>query len=119
MKTIFKFMSLIFAGLFLWAAYVQYNDPDTLLWIAIYVAAAVVSLLFYLDKLHFLVPLFLGMIYLVEAMISWPDVFEGVTIGAGNIVNIERGREALGLLILASVMFTYAIRIKMVEASKI
>jgi hypothetical protein len=31
----------------------------------------------------------------------WPDVFEGVTIGGGDIVNIERGRESLGMAVTA------------------
>ena len=48
-------MNKIFGGLFtlffLFAAVVQFNDPDSLLWIFLYVIAALVSLLFFLGKL--------------------------------------------------------------------
>ena len=42
---------------------------------------------------------------------NWPEKFEGFTIGEGDIVNIERGREAFGVLIAALLMGIYAVRI--------
>jgi len=39
-----KFLDLIMAGLFAFAAALQFNDPDPIQWIAIYTAAAVLSL---------------------------------------------------------------------------
>ena len=113
MTTVFKILSLVFAALFLWAAYVQYNDPDALQWYFIYGVATLASILFYINKLNYLIALCLGGIYFVLAITTWPDSFEGVTIGQGDIVNIEKGREALGLLIVSAVMFAYAIRTKM------
>ncbi len=119
MKNLYKFLSLIFTLLFVWAAYVQYNDPDALLWYAIYVVAAVASLFFYLGKLNFTGAIILSGIYFVGTFVLWPDKFEGITIGNGDIVNIERGRESLGLLIVAIVMLIYALRLRFVNKSKV
>lgn len=49
----------------------------------------------------------------------WPEKFEGITIGNGDIVNIERGRESLGLLIVAIVMLIYALRLRLANKSKV
>jgi len=119
MKNLFKLLSLIFTLLFIWAAYVQYNDPDALLWYAIYGVAAVASLFFYLGKLNSTVAIILSGIYFVGTVFLWPEKFEGITIGNGDIVNIERGRESLGLLIVAIVMLIYALRLRWANKSKV
>ena len=119
MKTFFKIFSLVFAVLFLWAAYLQYNDPDSLKWYAIYGLAALASILFAFDRLKFLWALFLFGFYIGFSIISWPAKFEGVTIGEGDIVNVEEGREALGLMILSLVMLMYALRIRFINKSKV
>jgi hypothetical protein len=54
--------------------------------------------------------LFIG--YGIGAYLFWPDTFEGVTIGEGEINNIEHARESLGLLILAIVMLIFGFRAK-------
>ena len=99
MKKFSKILALIFALLFIWAAYVQHNDPDALLWYAIYGVAAAACLLFYFDRFHPALGIILAILYLIETVLVWPESFEGFTIGEGDIVNIERGREAFGLLI--------------------
>ncbi|WP_394749694.1 transmembrane 220 family protein [Spongiimicrobium salis] len=120
MNIIFKGLSLVFAILFIWSAYVQYNDPDAMLWYVIYGVAALASLLFFMGKLKRVLSLSLGIAYLVYALSLWPDKFEGVTIGEGDIVNIERGREALGMLIVSLVMLLYAARTHyLVKKSKV
>ena len=88
---------------------VQYNDPDALRWYAIYGMAALASLLFGLGRLKPLWAVVLAVFYLGLTIYTWPEKFEGVTIGEGDIVNIERGREALGLLIAAVMMALYAL----------
>ena len=85
MKNMFKILSLVFTLLFIWAAYVQYNDPDALLWYAIYGVAAAASLFFYLGKLNVTAAVILSFIYLVSTFVMWPDQYEGVTIGNGDI----------------------------------
>jgi len=117
MNKFFKFLSLIFTLLFIWAAYVQYNDPDALLWYAIYGVAAAASLFFYLGKFNLTGAIILSGIYLVGTFVIWPEKFEGVTIGNGDIVNIERARESLGLLIAAIVMLIYALRLRWINTS--
>jgi hypothetical protein len=112
MKTFFKILSLLFTTFFIWAACVQWNDPDALLWYVIYGAAALASLLFFFDKLPFWGAIILFGIYLLGVFADWPSHFEGVKIGTGNIKNIEEGRESLGLLINSMVMLLYAFRIK-------
>jgi hypothetical protein len=117
MKTLFKILSLIFTLLFLWAGYVQYNDPDAYLWYAIYGSAALASLLFFFGKLPWMAAMVLFVAYFVGAIMDWPARFEGVTIGEGDIKNVEEGREALGLLICALLMLGYAWRAKKATAA--
>ncbi|NKI31935.1 transmembrane 220 family protein [Croceivirga thetidis] len=108
MKSFLKILAIIFALLFIAAAVVQYNDPDAIKWYVIYGMAALASILFVLGRLKFLWALFLFGFFIGFAIYSWPVKFEGVTIGEGDIVNIERGREALGLLIAALAMGLFA-----------
>lgn len=112
MKSLFKFLALVFVLLFLWAVYVQYNDPDAILWYVIYGVAALVSLFFFLGRMYYIVPAILCILYLIGTFWVWPETFEGVEIGGGDIDNIERGREALGLLITSVVMLMFALRIR-------
>lgn len=94
-----RILALIFAALFVWAAVLQHNDPDFLLWYAIYGVAALACILYYFNRFHPILGLILSLIYFAEAVMVWPEKFEGFTIGEGAIENIERGREAFGLLI--------------------
>ena len=107
MKTASKFLSIIFAIFFIWAAYVQYNDPDSTQWYLFYGVAAVASIMFFINRFPAILGYILGAIYLGGAIWVWPEKFEGVSIGSGDIENIERGREALGLLIVSAVMFFF------------
>ncbi|WP_373517507.1 transmembrane 220 family protein [Pricia sp.] len=112
MKTFFKIFAVIFTILFTWSGYLQNNDPDALLWYTIYGVAALGSLLFVLGRLPHIAAALLCLAYLIGGFISWPETFEGFEIGAGDIVNIERGREACGLLIASAVFLVYALRIR-------
>ncbi len=112
MKIFFKIFAVIFTVLFVWAAVLQYNDPDALLWYVIYGVATLGSVLFTLGRLNFMIATLLCVAYLVGGFLSWPETFEGFEIGAGDIVNVERGREACGLLIVAGVFLVYALRIR-------
>lgn len=118
MNTFFKILSLIFTLLFIWAAYMQYNDPDAYLWYAVYGSAALASLLFFFGKLPWRAAVVLFLAYLLGAIMDWPTRFEGVTIGRGDIKNVEEGREALGLLICGLLMLGYAWRAKKTMAPK-
>lgn len=111
MKTFFKILAIIFTILSIWAAILQNNDPDPLLWYSIYGLAALGSLLFVIGRLNFMVAAILCIAYLLGGFVSWPETFEGFEIGSGDIVNIERGREACGLFIVSAVFLMYALRI--------
>ena len=93
------------AVLFAWAAYVQINDPDSGIWIAVYGAAALGSLLFALGKLPSWLGLIMGIAFLA-------GTYEGVRFGERKMasLNIELGRESLGLGITALIFFLYSWR---------
>ena len=110
MNSLFKYLSLVMAILFIAAAYVQWNDPDATMWYFIYGIAALASVLFFLNKLNFIVALILAVLYIIGAIGLWPEKWEGLSIGGGDINNIERAREALGLLIVGLVMLLYAVQ---------
>jgi len=83
------------AALFITSAIVQYNDPDPLLWIVIYSLAGIISILFALGRISYLIPLLAGIMALVGTYFIFPAKFEGFEIGTGDIKNIEEGREAI------------------------
>ena len=112
MKNIFKGIGIIFAILFLWAAYVQNNDSDAATWYAVYGLAAVASILFVVNRLTSTIATLLSFLALVGTYFQWPLKFKGFEIDDGDIENIEQGREAFGLLIIAILMFIFALRIR-------
>lgn len=87
----------------------QYNDPDPVLWVTIYLAAAVLSVLAAYGRLPVVVLAIACLTCVAAAIYTWPEKYEGLEVGAGDIRNIEEAREALGLLLIAIVMFFYAI----------
>lgn len=119
MKLFFAILGWVFGALFLVSAVVQYNDPDSWIWILIYSIAALVSFGFALRRLHYIVSLSFGVIALLGFIYVFPEKFEGFEIGAGDIKNIEEGREAFGLLIISVIMFIYALRTRFLRTSKI
>ncbi|MDX1327052.1 MAG: transmembrane 220 family protein [Arenibacter sp.] len=112
MKIFDRIVAIVLIVLFVWAMALQYNDPDPWLWYVIYGSATLASVFFIFNKLRLSVSVLFSFLYLMGAIVFWPDTFEGVAIGDGNIDNIERAREGLALLILALVMLFYAWRIK-------
>jgi hypothetical protein len=119
MRLFSKIVSGVFTILFVWAALLQYNDPDALLWYFIYGVAAVASFLFFLDKLTWPFAVGLTLAYAIGVWVFWPEHFEGVSIDGGNIDNIEHARESLGLLINGLVMLFYAWRVRVGKALNI
>lgn len=115
MKTFFKLFAIGFALLCIISAYLQLNDPDPLLWICMYLSAALAAVLFVLNKFPYRAYFLLFLGYIIGAYLFWPDKFEGVIVGSGNINNIEHARESLGLLILALTMLIFGVRSKKKE----
>ena len=111
MQTFFKTLGILFTILFLWSAYLQLNDPDPVLWVIVYLVAALASLLFAFSKLNFLLASLLVVCSIIGAVLNWPGSFEGITFNDMSHKNIEEGREALGLLLCGFIFMIYAFRI--------
>lgn len=100
------FMAFVFVVM----AGVQYNDPDPLRWMAIYGVAATAALLFAFDKLHITIPVVIGVVAIIWALLLAPDVIGKVSVGelfqSVQMKNqaVERGREMGGLLIVVACM---------------
>jgi len=112
MKIFFKVLSILFALLFIVSAGLQYNDPDPLLWIAIWSIAAILSLLFFSDKISSSVLFIVGAVCFIGFLNLFPSNFQGFGLDDGDIKDVELAREAVGLLIIALVLFMYAFRVR-------
>lgn len=114
-STIFRAANVVMAVLFAFGAAVQYNDPDPLRWMAVYLAAAAACVLAALGRLPRLVPVVVGLIALAWAAMLAPHVLGRV--GMGEMVEawemkdarVEEGRETYGLLIIAGWMAVLAL----------
>jgi len=112
MNLLFKILGYVFAVLFTVGAVLQYNDPDSLNWIIIYGVAALISLLFALNKIGFIIPLIFGVISFIGFIYLYPSDFQGFDLNDGDIVTVELGREAFGLLIISIVLLVFAFQSK-------
>lgn len=89
------FWTLLFAVF----AFYQTNDPDPMVWILIYAAAALISILVFLEKISKPVLWIALLAFLAGAVMLWPDSYQGLTLENGFTPAIEEARESLGLLI--------------------
>lgn len=103
-----RVMALIFAIIFIIFAAFQYNDPDALIWIAIYTVAALVSLAVYFKKINLPFLLAIMLIYFIGAIYMWPPTFEGIFLDMGYKIEIEEARESLGLALCGLSMAFYS-----------
>jgi hypothetical protein len=104
-----KIIGIILGLVFISFAAMQYNDPDATVWILIYLNAAAITILAAFGKVPVLVLAITTIACLLGAFYMWPDKYEGLEVGGGDIKNIEEAREALGLLLIGVIMFLYAI----------
>lgn len=100
MKNIVNYTVLILSVLF---AVVQYNDPDAFLWIVIYGFVAVLAFLNAKGKIARQSLYLLAFVFLLWAINMFPPEWEGVLLNEVGMktLNIELGRESLGLFINA------------------
>lgn len=112
MSTFYKVLGFLFAVLFGLSALVQYNDPDPLLWILIYTVAAIISLLFALNRIKVIVPTITGILCFIGFLYLYPTDFQGFDLNDGDIETVELGREAFGLLIISLIMLFFAFQSK-------
>lgn len=109
-----KIFNILFAIIFLSFAALQYNDPDPLLWIFIYVAMVAVCGLAATGKTFRQAMLVLGVGYIIYAGLLFPAVITWLNSSDRSLLfddiakmqfpYIEETREFLGLLICLVVL---------------
>ena len=107
MKYLFLFLTAIFI---LFSAF-QLNDPDPEVWIPLYGYSAVLSFFMFLKKLNTITWPMIGLVvYISTALYDWPETFKGME-NTMTIMKpeIEKAREASGMIICALVMLFYII----------
>lgn len=102
MRPVLRIANAVMIVLFVsWAGY-QYNDSDALVWIAVYGAAAIECVLFFLGRL----PRVLAAAFMI--LCSLWALYLGVRVAiSGEFIFAEMGREMMGLLICAG--WTYVL----------
>jgi hypothetical protein len=104
-----KITGITLGLVFISFAAMQYNDPDATIWIIIYLVAAAITILAAFGRVPVLLLAIATVACLLGAFYMWPEKYEGLEVGGGDIKNIEEAREALGLLLIGLVLFLYAI----------
>jgi hypothetical protein len=110
-----KNLSLFMAGLFAFGAIVQINDPDPILWMAIYIAASAACVLFYRGTLNPILPGVIAMVAVIWAADIGFDVFRRVPFlemfqdWGMRDETVEESREVYGLLFIATWMSVLAL----------
>jgi hypothetical protein len=109
-----KIFNGVFAFLFLGFAALQYNDPDPLVWISIYMAMVIVCLLAIRNRNYKVVTMALAVIYISYAAILspalltwWQSEDRGLLfddLAKMQFPYIEETREFLGLMICLAVL---------------
>lgn len=111
-----KFLRYFLILIFILSAAVQINDPDPIVWIAAYLIPA--YLCFYkLNKQGNSLQFFLmGLLYLIWAVNQFPPEWEGVNFENMRMktINVELGRESLGLGMCALGVWSCMINLKRV-----
>jgi hypothetical protein len=105
----FRWVNVPMAGLFLFSASLQFNDPDPVRWVAIYTAAALVSVLAATRRVAWTFAGLVTVIALVWAAylatrtvgrVDFRHVFDEFKMSKNDEV-LEEAREMCGLLIVA------------------
>jgi hypothetical protein len=124
-STAFNVANIAMLVLFLAAAGLQYNDPDPLVWIAIYGLAASACGLHAAHRLAWSFAASVGVAALIWAATFAPRVLG--TASPGDLVQsmkaetpqVEESREALGLLIVAAWMAGLAVRARRAQKASL
>ena len=122
-RKIWKVGDWVMVVAFLFSIVVQFNDPDSFAWIAIYGLAAGASVLGLLGRGHWACPAVVGLVAAVWAARIAPGVLSQVPFlamfGAFEMENagIEESREMYGLVFIATWMVVLAVRAARAPAS--
>lgn len=104
-----KTLAVVFGLLFLSFVAVQYNDPDPALWMVIYGLAALLCFLSAASKMPLGALWLAALASVVGGIYMWPERYEGISIGGGDIRNIEEARESLGLFLIAGALIALSL----------
>ncbi len=113
-----RYLNVLMIVVFLLSVAVQYNDPDGLVWMAVYGLAAGISAAFFFGRLRWQWAAVLAMLAAAWSLMLYPRfagrVTPGELIGAFSMKTaaIEYAREAGGLLIVVVWMALLAVRAK-------
>lgn len=107
-----KILGVFFGLLFLSFAAFQYNDPDPLLWMTIYLIGAVLSVAAGFGKVNNAILAVACILYAAGVIYWWPEQYEGVGDSMRDatgalLVNVEEGRESLGLALCSIAMLSF------------
>ncbi len=115
-----RILNFTLAVMFLVFAFVQVNDPDPVLWILIYGAMAVISIMAIFEFYPKKVIIGLLVVYVLYSFVYMPGVLEWLRQDNKALLfddfakmqypYVEQAREFLGLLICIIVLLFYTIR---------
>lgn len=112
MRKVVKVLNYIMLLLFATAAVLQYNDPDSLIWIIAYGLTAAVCILWIQEtQFYSYIAGILAIIYLGWSFYIIPESVNQQLFSSFGMqsIEIEEMRETLGLLIMAAWMFVLAL----------
>ena len=72
-------LNYLMLAIFTLAIVVQFNDPDSGVWIAVYSIAALVCLLASKDQLHWMLPALIGILVLTWAIVLFSQIDSKIT----------------------------------------
>lgn len=112
-----KIVHLVLSVLFLVFALVQWNDPDALIWILVYLMIAAIAFLAFKGHYYFWFCLVITITLLVSSSFYAPDLIEWINDDMPNIADsmkasspyIELVREFFGLLTALLTMTFYLV----------
>ncbi|NNE27541.1 MAG: hypothetical protein HKN09_11920 [Saprospiraceae bacterium] len=112
-----KYVHLFLAILYLSFAIVQWNDPDGLIWIIVYLMISVIAFLAFRGSYHFWFCLVLTITLLVSASFYIPELLDWINDGMPDIADsmkasspyIELVREFFGLMTALITMTFYLV----------
>jgi Transmembrane family 220, helix len=100
----------VFMVIFIAFAIVQYNDPDPYLWIPVYLFPVYLIFKSLTDLEIHRSFIYVAIAYIFWAINVFPPEWEGVLLNQGmKTLNIELGRESLGLATVAIVLIVLGV----------
>ena len=119
-----RYFSLAFVFIFLLFAYWQFNDPDPIWWVALYLIPAYISFRAFQHKFNTELLIVISFFYLANALNTWQQIkrYEGFFTRGGGLamktMNQELAREASGLGICIFTFLAYLIYFLMIKRPK-